>query len=141
MIVRASILCILASTQLGLCDAVVPTRTIRAQTILTADMVSVDRGIEGHDVTNPKHVLGMEARVVLYAGRAIRADDLIQPALIHRNQLVPVIFDQHGLQITTMGRALDRGAIGEMIRVMNIESRNSVFGLVQSNGTVSVTNN
>jgi flagella basal body P-ring formation protein FlgA len=51
---------------------------------------------------------------------------------------VQVSFDGKGLQIVTEGRALDRGAVGERIRVMNISSRATVFGTVQEDGTIQV---
>jgi flagellar basal body P-ring formation protein FlgA len=42
------------------------------------------------------------------------------------------------LAITTEGRALARGGAGDVIRVLNLSSRNTVTGRVQPDGAVSV---
>ena len=128
---------ILAGSHLG-AEALVATRTIRANAILTEADVAIDSSLPGNGLSNPQDAIGLEARVVLYSGRPIHADDLSPPAIVRRNQLVPLIFNNGGLQITTVGRALDRGAVGEMIQVMNVSSRSSLFGVVLEDGSISV---
>jgi flagella basal body P-ring formation protein FlgA len=86
----------------------------------------------------PVLAVGMEARVAIYAGRPVRAQDLGAPALVERNQLVPLIYLSGGLAISTEGRALARGAAGEVIRVMNLSSRNTVNGRVGPDGAIYV---
>jgi len=91
-----------------------------------------------HGLTDFEDVIGMESRVVLYAGRPIRADDLIAPAIVKRNQIAPILFNNAGLSISTYGRVLDRGAAGDVVRVMNLASRSTLFGQVQENGSIRV---
>jgi flagella basal body P-ring formation protein FlgA len=46
----------------------------------------------------------------------------------------------HGpLRIDTEGRALDRAAAGEAVRVMNLASRQTVTGTVEPDGTIEVS--
>ena len=71
-------------------------------------------------------LIGMETRVVLYAGRPILRGDVGPPAIVQRNQIVPLIYSGGGLRIVTEGRALGRGAAGETIRIMNLTSRTTV---------------
>jgi flagella basal body P-ring formation protein FlgA len=85
-------------------------------------------------------VIGQEAKVSLYAGRPVRHGEIGPPALIERNQVVPLVFNQSGLRISTEGRALARGAAGEIIRVMNLSSKATLFGQIQSDGSIQVTN-
>lgn len=120
-------------------EAVVALKTIRANTVLTAQDVSIDPQLPSYGVDKIEDVVGMETRVVLYAGRPIRPENLQQPALVERNQIVPLVFDNGGLEISTHGRALDRGAEGEIIRVMNISSRKTLFGTVRPDGSIDVT--
>ena len=122
----------------GTGESLVATRTIRAQTVLEPrDMALVAANIPGA-LTRPEAAIGQEARVTLYAGRAIRGDDLAPPALVERNGLVTLIYRRGGLNITTEGRALDRGAQGARIRVMNIASRSTLTGRIAADGTVHV---
>lgn len=118
-------------------DTLLATRTIRAQSIISAE--DIRRGEAGLDgLTNPADVLGMEARVTLYAGRPIRHGDIGPPALIERNQIVPLVYASSALRIETEARALARAAAGDQLRVINLTSRNTVSGEVQPDGTVLV---
>jgi flagella basal body P-ring formation protein FlgA len=119
-------------------DSIVATRTIRAQTVLTAeDFTLVDADIPGA-LTDPVAVVGQEARVTLYAGRPIVASDLVSAALVERNQTVSLVFRSAGLSILTEGRALTRGGVGDQIKVMNLASRMTVTGIIGTDGTVLV---
>lgn len=120
-------------------EAVVAVKTIRANTILTRHDISVDPQLPSYGLSDPMDVIGMETRVVLYAGRPIRPENLSPPALVDRNEIVPLVFHRGGLVISTHGRALDRGAEGETIRVMNISSRTTLFGTVLPDGSIDVT--
>ncbi|WP_294620130.1 flagellar basal body P-ring formation chaperone FlgA [uncultured Roseovarius sp.] len=123
----------------AMADTVLATRTIRAQSIIgPGDVVVKAVDIPGA-ATSPEAVIGLEARVSLYAGRPIRMNDVGQPALVERNQVVPLIFEKNGLQITTEGRSLDRAGSGETVRVMNMSSRNTVSGRVLPDGQIMVS--
>jgi len=119
-------------------ETIVATKTIRANTILTTQDVAINRNLSG-GLRDPADVVGMETKVVLYVGRPIRAEDIGPPALVNRNQIVPLVFRSSGLSISTAGRALDRGAVGDMIRVMNMSSRSTLFGTVLPDGSIDVS--
>lgn len=122
----------------ALAESVVATRPIRAQTVLTAeDVTLVAAQIDGA-LTDISAVLGQEARVTIYAGRPVRAADLGPPTMVDRNQIVPLTYRTGGLSITTEGRALARGGVGDVIRVMNLASRTTVSGLIGPDGAVVV---
>ena len=42
------------------------------------------------------------------------------------------------LRIVTDGRALDRAAAGELVRVMNLASKQTVTGMVAADGSIEV---
>ncbi|MFV0492023.1 MAG: flagellar basal body P-ring formation chaperone FlgA [Pseudorhodobacter sp.] len=124
-----------------LADSLVATRTIRAQSVLApTDMALVKAAIPGA-MENPDLAIGQEARVTLYAGRAIRSGDLGPPALVNRNQIVTLHFRAGHLGISTEGRALERGGQGDVIRVMNLTSRNTITGRISADGTIHVGSN
>lgn len=122
----------------AMADSLVATRTIRAQSVLTADDFTLVAAQIPDALTAATDALGQEARVAIYAGRPIRAADLGPLAIVERNQIVPLAFQAGGLAILTEGRALSRGAAGDVISVMNLASRSKVFGTVGPDGTVRV---
>ena len=116
----------------------VATRIIRAQTVLAAeDIAMVDASIPDA-LTDPAAAVGQEARVTLYAGRPIHAADLGAAALVERNQVVSLAYQMGGVSILTAGRALSRGGVGDVIKVMNLTSKATVSGTVGTDGSVSV---
>ncbi|MEP1767151.1 MAG: flagellar basal body P-ring formation chaperone FlgA [Sulfitobacter sp.] len=121
-------------------DTIVPTRTIRpTQIILESDLALV-AGELPTGFSLPQDVVGQEARVALYAGRPILVGDIGPPAIVTRNQIVSLHYFSQGINIATEGRALERGAVGDRIRVMNLGSRATVFGHILEDGTIQVRN-
>ena len=121
-------------------DTVVPARTIRPHQIITEMDVTFAAGDLISGFGRLSDVIGQEARVALYAGRPILVGDIGPPAVIDRNQIVGLRYSSGGISISTEGRALERGAVGDRIRVMNLGSRATLFGQILEDGTVKVTN-
>ncbi len=122
----------------ALADSLVATRTIRAQTALTAeDVTSVAMDIPGA-LTDPAAAIGQETRKVIYAGKPILAGDLGPSAIVERNQIIPLAYTAGNLSILTEGRALARGGVGDVIDVMNLASRSKVTGQIGPDGVVRV---
>ncbi len=116
----------------------VTARTIRAQTILApSDLTTMEGEVPGA-ILELDAIVGQEARVALYAGRPIMPGDVGPPAVVDRNQIVRLVHDAGGLSIVTEGRALGRGGVGDVLRVMNLASRATVTGVVRPDGTVAV---
>lgn len=122
----------------GVAQSIIAARTVRANTIILPEDLSLsDRTIPGA-FKNLDLVAGMETRVILYAGRPVLPGDVAKPALVDRNQIVPLVFSRRGLRIVTEARAMTRGALGESVRVMNLSSRTTVNGIVRADGSVEV---
>lgn len=120
----------------GRADVLAAAETLRAGTVLTsADVMLVaGRG----DLSDPAEAIGQEARVTLYKGQPIRANQLGPVTLIERNQLVVLIYQSGPLTIEAEGRALGKGGAGDRIKVMNAASRATLSGLVAADGSVQV---
>jgi len=129
---------VLATVTPALAESLVATRTIRALTILGPADVAVSDAVIPGAVTDPTQAIGREARTVIYPGRPIHPGDLGVPALVARNQIVPLHYVQGSLSISVEARALGRGAPGDLIRVMNLGSRTTVSGMVMPDGSVRV---
>ena len=122
----------------ALADSLVATRTIQARTLLTAEDVTLVAAEIPGALAAAGLAVGQEARVAIYAGRAIRAADVGPSAIVDRNQIVPLAYQSGGLVIMTEGRALGRGGAGDVISVMNLASRTKVFGQIGADGVVRV---
>lgn len=133
-----AILLLWVTTGPAVADIVIATRTIKAQTPIAATDVALAAAESEGAATSLESVIGQEARVTIYAGRPVMVADVGAPAMVERNQIVRLAFQTGGLAILTDGRALDRGAAGDVIRVMNLESKNTVSGLIDENGVVRV---
>jgi flagellar basal body P-ring formation protein FlgA len=132
-----ALLALLIATD-ALAGAVTPVRAIRAQSILDpADLAELDEDVPGA-FGAIEDAAGLEARVTLYPGRPILPTQVGPPALVERNQTVRMVFARGGLAITAEGRALDRGGVGEAVRVMNLSSRQIVSGAVTAEGSIEV---
>lgn len=118
----------------SLAETVVAARTIPAQSVIgPADITILESDVQG-SIADPNLVVGMEARVALYAGRPIRPGDVGSPAVVERNQIILLYYESNGLMISTEGRALGRAGPGERIRVMNLNSRSTVSARIGNDG-------
>jgi flagellar basal body P-ring formation protein FlgA len=120
-------------------DVVAAARTLRAGTAIgPGDIVVLADPARPGIASDPEAVMGLEARVTLYAGRPIPESSLGPPALVERNALVTLVFERGGLAIRVEGRALGRGSEGEAVRVMNLASRSTVSGTIAGPALVRV---
>jgi flagella basal body P-ring formation protein FlgA len=106
--------------------------------VLSAHDLSIEPGATPGAASSVEEVLGMETRRGLFTGRPVMLGDLGPPALVERNALVSLRFNQGFLSIQTDGRSLGRAGIGERGRVMNLDSRNAVTGTVVGPNAVEV---
>ena len=81
----------------------------------------------------------MQARRQLRAGQALKAADLAKPDLVQRDQNVTLIYEAAGLYLTIRGKALEGGTEGDVVNVMNLQSKRTVSGTVIGRGQVSIT--
>lgn len=122
----------------ALADTVVARNVIRAKQTITENNLQIANVEASGAFTDMTQILGLEARVALYPGRPIFPKDVMAPALIERNDIVAIVFVRGGLRIETEGRAMERGAIGASVRVLNLASRTTLVGTVLNDGTVEV---
>ena len=119
-------------------QSVVALSGVRAQTVLTAEMVALtDAEIVGA-FASLDAVIGLEARVNIYPGRPIMVDSLGAPAILERNQNVVMRYTRGALIIYSEGRVLERAGVGERVRVMNMDSKSVIFGRVSADGVIEV---
>lgn len=132
----------LVPAQAGPDTAVVPQRTIYPGEELLAELV---REVV---VTNPNlragyasvtdEVLGKITTRTLLPGRTIPVGALREAWAVERGATVSLIFAGGGLTITAVGTPLENAAVGDFIRVRNVETGVVISGTVMGDGTVRV---
>ncbi|MEH2614891.1 flagellar basal body P-ring formation chaperone FlgA [Bradyrhizobium sp. AZCC 1693] len=123
-------------------EAAVLARTIERNEIVKSSDVMVERRPKtevGTDAAARDRAVGMQARRQLRAGQAIRTADLVKPDLVQRDQNVTLIYDAPGIYLTMRGKALDNGTEGDVVNVMNLQSKRTLSGTVVGRGQVSIT--
>lgn len=89
-------------------------------------------------VTDVDQVIGEAARQTLRAGDPISVNDLERPLAVTRGALIEVVLKTPDMLLTTQAKALDDGAIGDVVRVLNTRSNITVQGTVDGPGEVTV---
>ena len=123
-------------------EAVVLTHGVERNDILKAADVVVERRPKaeiGLDAAPRDRAIGMQARKQLRAGQALRNADLSKPDLVQRDQAVTLIYDTAGLYLTVRGKAIEAGTEGDVVNVLNLQSKRTVSGTVVGRGQVAVT--
>lgn len=72
------------------------------------------------------------------AGIPVRKRDITAPQLVARGDEVLLQFNEGGLQLTAKGKAMQNGAEGEVIRIVNLSSNQSLRGEVVGNKMIKV---
>lgn len=119
-------------------ETLLAARTLRANTVIGPADVTVSDSAAPGALSRPDDALGLETRVTVYAGRPLHAADLGPPAMIERNQIVPLLYRRGALSIETEARALERGGAGARIRVMNLDSKATLTATVTPTGAALV---
>jgi flagella basal body P-ring formation protein FlgA len=122
-------------------EAAVLARGVERNEVLKSSDVMIERRPKaevGNDVASRDVAVGMQARRQLRAGQALRAADLTKPDLVTRDQNVTLIYESSGLYLTIRGKALEGGTEGDVVNVLNLQSKRTVSGVVVGRGQVSV---
>ena len=123
-------------------EAAVLTRNVERNEVLKASDVVTERRPKaeiGGDVAGRGRAVGMQARKQLRAGQALKTADLAKPDLVTRDQNVTLTYESTGLYLTIRGKALEGGTEGDVVNVLNLQSKRTVSGVVTGRGQVSVS--
>ena len=122
-------------------EAAVLTRNVERTDLLKSSDIMVERRPKveiGGDAAVRESAIGMQMRRPMRAGQALRIADLAKPDLVQRDQGVTVIYQTAGIYLTTRGKALDNGTEGDVVNVINLQSKRTVTGVVTGRGQVTV---
>jgi flagella basal body P-ring formation protein FlgA len=122
-------------------EVAVLTRDIDRTEMLKSSDVAVERRPKAEvagDAASRDRAIGMQLRRPMRAGTPVRAADLAKPDLVQRDQSVTVIYQVPGLYLTTRGKAIESGAEGDVVSVLNLQSKRTRTGVVTGRGQVTI---
>ena len=123
-------------------DLPVTTRRLPAGAVLGREDVHIARVraslVHGEVMYRPGDAVGMQLRHPVAAGQPLLTGELVRPSLVQRGANVLMVLESPGIALTAQGQALEAGAIGERIRVLNPSSHAVVEAEVTGAGSVRV---
>lgn len=122
-------------------EAAILSRNIERNEIVKTADVLIERRPKteiGADLASRDRAVGMQARKPLRAGQPLRSADLAKPDLVQRDQTVTLTYETAGLYLTMRGKATEGGTEGDIVNVMNLQTKRIVQGTVIGPGQISV---
>ncbi len=112
----------------------------RGSVIGAEDITTMDiplRNLNRAPLRHVSEMVGMAVKRNIRANTVIFKRDIEPPRIVRRNALVRIIFKTPGLALTTKGKALASGALGDVIDVLNVRSKRIIQVTVIAKNTVS----
>ena len=109
-------------------------------------LVEADMKLVKHDVATlsygyfeeKNNGTGMKIKRRAEAGTVLTPAMLKKPQIVKRGQKIAIMAKSGRMQVRMMGKALNNGALGDRIKVMNIKSRQKLEGVVISSAEVII---
>ena len=113
----------------------------RSEVLKSSDVIAQKRprAEVGSDAAIRHLAVGMQMRKQLRAGQPLRVSDLAKPDLVQRDDNVTLIYESTGLYLTVRGKAIDGGTEGDVVSVLNLQSKRTVSGVVIGRGQVAIS--
>jgi flagella basal body P-ring formation protein FlgA len=123
-------------------EVVVTTHALAAAAIVKDADLAVERRPKakvGSDALGSAHdAVGFAVRAGIRAGMPLRRADLMKPQMVHRDDNVTLVYEVPGILLTTRGKALEPGAEGDVINILNVQSKRTVQGTVTGPNRVNI---
>jgi flagella basal body P-ring formation protein FlgA len=123
-------------------EAAVLTRAVERSEVLKSGDVVIERRPKaevGGDAATRQRAVGMQMRKAVRAGQALKVADLAKPDLVQRDENVTLIYETAGLYLTGRGKAIEAGTEGDVVNVLNLQSKRTVSGVVIGRAQVAIS--
>ncbi len=113
---------------------VVSKRPMAKNQIVSEEDVSLEKRdlakIPPGAITDLDETLGKRLKRTLGAGTVLRRTMVDNPPLVKRGDIVKLLIETARLKVTALGRVDERGGVGDVVRVINLDSKRRVYGQV-----------
>lgn len=90
-------------------------------------------------ITDSADIVGFSARRQLRPGVALRTLDFEKPIVIRKGDAVTMVYRVPGVELTSRGKAMANGGVGDSVPVLNVQSHTQVDAVVTGAGAVTVS--
>lgn len=123
-------------------DIVVTKKPLGRYQIITEADISLNRmnlaKLPSNVIRKVEDVLGKRTRRTIDSNTPLRPDLIELPPLVKRGDIVKIIVESEGLKVTALGKAKEKGRLGEMIKVTNVDSSKAIYARVLDASSVKV---
>ncbi len=88
--------------------------------------------------SDPAQVVGQRASRMISAQTVVTGQMIENPPLVQRGDSVTILAENHGMRVTTMGKARQKGSRGDRIAVVNLDSQRTIYAQVVDERIVAV---
>jgi flagellar basal body P-ring formation protein FlgA len=134
--------------------------TVEGQIIDWVDVPVVTRALDKNDIVSPRDIriekrerqslvgikpvdpataAGQAARAPIVTGSILTEDAISRPVLVEKSMAVTVNYGVGGLSLSLRGKANEAGMAGDVISVLNPQTKKIIFATVTGPGIVTVT--
>jgi flagella basal body P-ring formation protein FlgA len=122
-------------------EAATLTRSLRPGEVVKNSDVAIERRPKsevGSEALGLEQTVGFAAKQPLRGGQVLRSSDLMRPQVVQRNEAVTLLYEVPGIVLRVRGKALEAGAVGDVVGVLNIQSNRTIQATVTGPGSVAV---
>lgn len=97
-----------------------------------------DSLLQANMVLDENKLIGMTPRRMITPGSPVKLSEIERPQIVARGTLITMIFKSGPLLLTAEGKALENGAEGDTIRVVNVASNKTLQAVVTGSNEVTL---
>ena len=94
--------------------------------------------IQHNIVLKADDIIGMTPRRMVMAGEPLRMQQIAEPLLVERGDLITLNYTEGPIHLSTEAKALQDGAKGDIIRVVNLATNRTLEAMINGSRTVIV---
>jgi flagella basal body P-ring formation protein FlgA len=83
-------------------------------------------------------LIGKTPKRILMAGQAVGEEEIEAPVLVARGEMVTIFYQNGSLTLTSTGKALESGAMGERIRIASSNNNSTIQAAVSGSREVKM---
>ena len=111
---------------------------IRQEDLIIIDMPKSHVG--RRVIVDISKIIGFASRRDLRTNDPVTLQDIIEPILVNKGDLVTVLIKTDGLELSTSGKAMDNGSMGTIIRILNLNSNRVISAVVNGENMAIIAN-
>lgn len=97
-----------------------------------------ERQVRPNMILKADSLIGKTPRRMVLAGQPILENEVEQPLIVSRGENVTLIYRSGPMQLSAQGKALENGALGDVIRVANTSSNKTITGEITSAREITI---